>query len=154
MGRLVWCTSLSCHYFCAGDKSTRKNRNTDHWFKSGGGGKRRSRLHKVVSSSEYQIHSTYDGPEYHTETINHAHSPHSTAVDDLNHFYVLHTSAGQHLSTDLESTEGRHAYCLVGAGHELSVILSHAQDQTRSQHKHLQYLGDCPNARVNIASYG
>ncbi|KAG2068435.1 hypothetical protein BDR04DRAFT_779829 [Suillus decipiens] len=56
--------------------------------------------------------------------------------------HVLHISAGQSIFTNLENTDGHRPCSSVGPLHELSVIFTNAEDQTRSQHKHLQYLGD------------
>ncbi|KAG2043437.1 hypothetical protein BDR03DRAFT_941400 [Suillus americanus] len=64
-----------------------------------------------------------------------------TVVDRLDRFMVLHISASRRIYTSLESNR-RHAYCPVSPGHDLSVIFSNAEDQTRSQHKHLQHLGN------------
>jgi hypothetical protein len=72
---------------------------------------------------------------------------------------LLHISAsrriytGQRIPTSMESN-GRHACSPLGPGHNPSVMFSNVEDQTRSQHKHLQYLGNYKNAIVNSTPRG
>jgi hypothetical protein len=66
---------------------------------------------------------------------------------------VLHLTADRYASALLESN-CTHARSFIRVRHEFCIIFSNAEDETWTQDKHLQHLGNVENAEVCTIFYG